>query len=349
MANTLGEVHMVNNAFLNAFGMRPQQRADAWKNVFGASDSTDEFHQSVRRSLGTTGEWKGLVPSGHIRPSGRSWFLTVSTIRSESNETTGFLALLVDLTERVHLESQIARNVRGAGVNEGALAVVQEVGTPAQDILMNILVLELYAEDAILGQRWSDAERATIHLITREARRLESILKGVLSYVRDVELRYEEVPISEFLEDIRGLLEGPAQRRNVHLTVEPERSNLMGRFDPDRMQQAVLGLLQDAVQTAEQSVRPSILLRAQEKKDPSWHSFGLSDRALVFEILGSGPGRSAQAQKELFQPCFTGTASDAARNLETSANIIRQHHGLLDIQPAGIQPFSTMYTIALPM
>jgi len=310
--------------------------------------STQEFYESMWKSLRENGEWKGEIVNRCKDGTEKNCFLTISSIFSEEGERIGFLGVEVDLTDRKRLENQIIQGEKLSAIGESVATLVHEIRNPLNGIAMNIYMLESAAADPSSTGRWTEEERESIHLISREARRLEGLVKNVLTYARNIDLKYERVLLAEFLQELEELLIFQSHQHDVELNVRLDHEKLTGRFDPDQMKQVMLNLVQNAIEAAEQSDQRVVEVRAKLKEDPIWHSISSSGRVIMFEVSNSGPPIAEEIRKNLFRPFFTTKPQGLGLGLATSAKIVRQHHGVLDIQPAVEPPFTTIFTVALP-
>jgi PAS domain S-box-containing protein len=375
-----GIIRMVNDAFVHMFGFSREEAVGERTGFLRSKYSSQEFYEVMWKSLRELGEWKGEIVNRTKQGAEKTCFLTITSIFSEtgrgdsmgSRERIGYLGVEIDLTERKRLESQIVQGEKLAAIGESVATLVHEIRNPLNGIAMNIYMLESAAADG--GDRsssekhWTEEERESIHLISREAKRLERLVKNVLTYARNVELHYERVILSNFLEELEELLVFQAEQRDVTLKVQIEHDKLTGRFDPDQMKQVMLNLVQNAIEAAELSPsgmkgepdQRAVLVQATLREDASWRPISSSGRVILFEVANSGPAISEEVRARLFRPFFTTKAQGLGLGLATSAKIVRQHHGILDIRqatddpssaddPSSVQPpFSTVFTVALP-
>jgi PAS domain S-box-containing protein len=340
-----GVIRMVNDAFVKMFGYSHEEVVGQRTGFLRSPYSTQEFYESMWRSLKEKGEWKGEIINRTKSGEDKTCFLTISPVFSESGERIGYHGIEIDLTERKRLESHIIQSEKLSAIGESVATLVHEIRNPLNGIAMNIYMLE---QSANTEQGWTDEERESIHLISREAKRLEGLVKNVLTYARSVELHYERVILSDFLEELEELLIFQSEQRDVTLKVQIEHDKLTGRFDPDQMKQVMLNLVQNAIEAAEQSDQRLVLVQAALREDEAWRPISSSGRVIMFEVSNSGPAISEEVRKSLFRPFFTTKSQGLGLGLATSAKIVRQHHGILDIQPAQQPPYTTIFTVALP-
>lgn len=340
-----GIIKMVNDAFVNMFGYARDEVIGQRTGFLRSPFSTQEFYEGMWKALKENGEWKGEIVNRTKQGEDKICFLTISSIFSETGERIGYLGVEVDLTDRKRLENQIIQGEKLSAIGESVATLVHEIRNPLNGIAMNIYLLEQSADS---DSRWNEEEKESIHLISREARRLEGLVKNVLTYARNIELRYERVLLADFLEELEDLLQFQSEQRDVKLRVNIKQEKLTARFDPDQMKQVMLNLVQNAIEAAEQSEERIVEVRAEMKEDPIWHSISESGRVILLQVSNSGPVISEEIRKNLFRPFFTTKPQGLGLGLATSAKIVRQHHGLLDIQSGRNTPFTTVFTVALP-
>lgn len=340
-----GIIRMVNDAFVEMFGFSRDEIVGQRTGFLRSKYSTQEFYESMWRSLRDNSSWKGEIVNRTKSGAEKVCFLTITPIYTDKREHIGFLGVEIDLTERKRLESQIVQGEKLAAIGESVATLVHEIRNPLNGIAMNIYMLEQGATDQ---EHWSEEERESIHLISREAKRLEGLVKNVLTYARNVELHYERVLLSKFFEELEELLVFQAEERKVELQLRAEQDTLTGRFDPDQMKQVMLNLVQNAIDAAEQSDQKLVRVSAVSRESAAWRSISSTGKVLLLEVANSGPAISEDIRARMFRPFFTTKTQGLGLGLATSAKIVRQHHGVVDVQSSDHAPFSTIFTVALP-
>jgi PAS domain S-box-containing protein len=350
ITDTKGFIRMINDAFVKMFGYPREEVVGQRTGFLRSRYSSQEFYEEMWRSIRENGEWKGEIINRTKQGVEKTCFLTITSVFSETGERIGFLGVEIDLTERKRLESQIVQGEKLAAIGESVATLVHEIRNPLNGIAMNIYMLENASEqdDRSSIPHWSEEERESIHLIAHEAKRLETLVKNVLTYARNVDIHYERVLLSQFLEELEDLLIFQAEQRDVRLVVETQSDNLTGRFDPDQMKQVMLNLVQNAIEAAEQSDQKLVRVSASTREGGAWQSVSQSGKVLLLEVANTGQAIPDDVRSKLFRPFFTTKSQGLGLGLATSAKIVRQHQGIVDVQAATDPPFTTVFSVALP-
>jgi len=110
----------------------------------------------------------------------------------------------------------------------------------------------------------------------------------------------------------------------------------------------MLNLVQNAIEAAETGDQRLVRVSARSIEDGTWRSISPSGKVLLFEVENSGPPIPDDVRARLFRPFFTTKTQGLGLGLSTSAKIVRQHHGIVDVQTSEHPPYSTIFTVGLP-
>jgi signal transduction histidine kinase len=223
---------------------------------------------------------------------------------------------------------------------------MHEIRNPINGISMNMYLL---AEAAENNSHWTEEEQESLQLINKEIARLDSLIKNALSYARKVELNFDRVLLSELFHDLYELVVYQAEEKKVDLVFEGASDHLSGYFDENLIKQVLLNLLQNAIDAAAASDRRSVRLRVSVEEAPKWRYISESARVLHFAVENSGERISDTVRLNLFKPFFTTKGNGLGLGLATSAKIVRQHHGIIAHEHSHAAPYTTVFTVALPM
>jgi signal transduction histidine kinase len=147
-----------------------------------------------------------------------------------------------------------------------------------------------------------------------------------------IQLHITDVYLPQFLQELKAAAEAlfPAHAQ-IHLTLDPAISD--GYFDSLRIHQALLNLIKNAAEAANEEARLSISAYRQGNN-------------LVFKISDNGSGISAEAADKLFVPYYTTKPNGSGLGLSVVKGIVDAHHGSISV--AAAPGWSTTFVIALP-
>lgn len=338
-----GVITTVNVAFSEMFGYSREEVIGKKTSMLRSRFSTQEFYEKMWRSLSTWGEWKGEIINRTKNGKEKTCFLTITSIISPDGEKLGFLGVEIDLTERKRLEDQVIQGEKLASIGESLATLMHEIRNPINGISMNIYMLE---DTAMKASHWTEEERESIHLISKEVKRLGGLIKDALTYARKVEIDPERILISDFFDELKELLIYQAEEQDVELVFEAHAGT--GYFDPDLIKQVLLNLVQNAIEAASLAEERVVRLSAKIEESAEWHYISASGKVLLLTVENSGYRIPEDIRMSLFKPFFTTKEQGLGLGLATSAKIIRQHHGIVNHAHTDEAPYTTIFTVALP-
>lgn len=182
--------------------------------------------------------------------------------------------------------------------------------------------------------------REYTRIIIDEADRLQGLMDRMLGPNRIP--REQRVNIHHLLEHVRGLVtaesrQGPSIARDYDPSI-PELT-----ADPDRLIQALLNIVRNAVSAA--GPAGHILLRTRVLRQ---FTIGSRRHRLVLraEVQDDGPGIPAELMDRIFFPMVSGHPGGTGLGLPIAQELINQHGGLIECES---RPGRTQFFIYLPL
>lgn len=194
----------------------------------------------------------------------------------------------------------------------------------------------------LLARELNDpAQKEYTSLIIEQADRLRNLVDRLLGPQRPTQHKLHN--IHQVVQKVHKLVE-LALPSNIQLKRDYDPSIPDIEMDADQMQQAVLNILQNAVQALEHS-GGEILIRTRTQHQVT---IGTQRHKLVLalSIIDNGPGIPAELMDTLFYPMVTGREQGSGLGLSIAHNITRLHAGRIDcLSSQG----HTEFTILLPL
>ena len=178
-------------------------------------------------------------------------------------------------------------------------------------------------------------------LIIEQADRLRNLVDRLLGPQRPT--AHKMYNIHQVAQKVLKLVE-MTQPENIQFKRDYDPSIPDIAMDPDQMQQAVLNIVQNAIQALE-PLGGEILIRTRTQHQVT---IGTQRYKLVLElsIIDNGPGIPPELIDTLFYPMVTGREQGSGLGLSIAHNIARLHSGRSDCVSV---PGHTEFTISLPI
>ena len=342
-----GRVVKVNDAFVKMFGFDRSEVIGNRTSFLKSHTSTPDFYAEMWRSLNATGEWKGEITNTRKNDEEVICFLTITSIVNNSGEKLGYLGVEIDLTERKRLEEYMNRNLQLSSIGEALTSLAHEIRNPLNGIKMNAYLLEKSCHQVGIQD---EEVKESLQLITKETKRLQSMVESVLSFARGQKLHLERALIRELIDDTLKLIPLNGNEMDVIIeTLIPHELTVL--CDTSQMKQVLLNVIQNAIEATVLSHPRRVLIDIAKRPYEGIGAVSISGNAIVINIYDNGPGMTTETRLSLFTPFFTTKQTGLGLGLATSQKIVREHHGEMTVESPlrnPREPFRTKFTIALP-
>jgi PAS domain S-box-containing protein len=268
-------------------------------------------------------------------------------ITTSSPELSLLLVRVIDITERLHLETITLQNERLAASGRLAEVIAHEVNTPLQ-AMQNLVYL---AQISPKGQ--SDRYLSLVH---DEIRRVSATVKRMLDLNRGASDTWEMLDCNALIERMLLLTEMLLLSRHITIVRELSTNLVQVWGNADSLCQVLLNLIINASDAMPQggtlTLRSMLRLTPADAtaEDPSLAGEAdPDDLRLIIEVQDSGDGIEPQLLESIFQPFFTTKAvgTGTGLGLSISQRIIHEHGGR--IWAASRIGHGTTLTVDLPI
>lgn len=255
------------------------------------------------------------------------------------------LLIIRDLTELKNLQHNLRQSEKLAAVGSLAAGVAHEIRNPLSSI-------KGYA--SIFARMFSanSPEQEAALAMVREAERLNRAVSDLLSISSSSNLRLVSTNFTELLEHSVLLVNADARKQGVNLDLHLAELPPFA-LDPDRISQAVLNLLLNALEAMPDggTLKISLVSRAGDRtgspQSPSQpQTLQGAEQWAVLSIADSGKGISPADLPQVFDAYFTTKAGGTGLGLATTQKIIQAHSGRIEVQSG---PGGTTFVIHLPI
>jgi signal transduction histidine kinase len=147
-----------------------------------------------------------------------------------------------------------------------------------------------------------DAERSdlsAVPLLIEECDRVTARINQFLTYARPQSARMTTVIVEPLIEELRTLLQGDLEAKQLTLRLQTEAPTIALRADPNLLRQVLFNLLQNAI--AFSPAESAVVVHIRRRQ---------ADRVAI-EVADQGPGVAPERVARLFTP-YNSTRSDGA-------------------------------------
>ena len=250
-------------------------------------------------------------------------------LRDAENNLFGYVLLFKDLSEIRALRREIARNQRLASVGRLAAGVAHEIRNP----LSSIKGLATYFKE-----RYQDKldDQQIANIMIQEVDRLNRVVGQLLDFARPIKISKKPISMQALIQDSLKLVERQASEKNI--TIETRFPAQMDpvSVDSDRLNQVLLNLYLNAIDSMDEGGRLEILIPNAAQKHTT-----------EIKIIDDGNGISPEDLAHIFDPYFTTKATGTGLGLAIVHNIVDAHGGkvMAESHPGR----GTTFSIRLPL
>jgi two-component system, NtrC family, sensor histidine kinase HydH len=268
----------------------------------------------------------------HVPPAGdtRHLGVTISPIRRGTEDISGAICLLTDLTELAALQQRIRLKENLAALGELSAGIAHEFKNALATISGYAQLIESEASD---GEASDYAKR-----ILEQTRNITHVVTEFLKYARPLEIPDETVGLEAVVE--RVVTEVGEAIPRVKIRCEGAFGDVGG--DEGLLRQALLNLARNAAEAcAEAAGGGRVVVRGEIARS---EEIGFQR----ITIVDNGPGITADAMPRLFRPFFTTKANGTGLGLAVVQKIIVQHGGQVEARNESGGGAAFIVTLPLP-
>lgn len=254
--------------------------------------------------------------------------ISATLFNDEDGTFLGYAVLFKDLSEVRSLRKEIARSQRLASVGRLAAGVSHEIRNPLSSIKGFATYFKERYFDVPENQQISN-------LMIQEVDRLNRVVGQLHEFARPITVSRKSIQIRTFLEDSLKLIERQASEAeiSVQTNFDSEIDEIL--IDPDRINQVLLNLYLNAIESMNDGGSLTVTLAKNLKKS-----------GIEIKVSDTGSGITEDDLSHIFDPYFTTKASGTGLGLAIVHNIMEAHGGEISIESRFGQ--GTDVTVFLP-
>jgi len=219
-----------------------------------------------------------------------------------------------------------------------AASCVHEINNPIHGLLtFTDLMQEMLAEGNPTAERLEKFKKF-LSIMSSELERCGNIVTNLLSFSRELPLEYKRIIFNDILDAVINLTRHKMELQNIRLITDFQTGIVMLKGDTNRLQQALLNLIFNAIEAMPKSGELSITSRLVKK-----------NREIQVEIRDTGYGISEQHINQIFDPFFTTKKEGEGTGLGLSIvyGVVKNHGGKVLVKSRENE--GTVFTLNFPV
>lgn len=243
-----------------------------------------------------------------------------------ANAELGLTVTLRDETVREELREETLRLDRLASLGKLAAGIAHEIRNPLTGI--SLLLDDLHDRTPL-----SRTEQELLRKALDEIERMDRLITSLLSFAAPPRAELRSGNLATAVASLVLLVRLPCEKQGVVLKLELQDDLPPSCFDAEKLQQALLNLVKNALEAMPDGGQLTICVSSGQ----GWNLISVSD---------NGPGITADDQLLLFEPFFTRKGAGTGLGLSITKQIIEKHGGSLEV--ASDLGQGACFTVRLP-
>ena len=197
---------------------------------------------------------------------------------------------------------------------ESLAAMGKAVSEVAHDMKTPLVAIGGFANRLSRELPNGDPNRKKLEIIIRETSRLQSMVKDMLDFGGPLRLKGNKASLNKLVQECVNLAQPMAMGAEVKLNVDLEPSLPPVQIDVDRVKQAVLNLITNAIQASPAGEIVVVKTR-------------FLGQGLVLEVIDCGCGIKPKDRDNLFKPFFSSKKRGTGLGLAIVKKVVEAHGG----------------------
>jgi len=248
----------------------------------------------------------------HVDAEGRLHYTReyVYPIQDGSGSPASFLCIRRDITSRTQMEHRLQQSERLASIGEMSTYIAHEIRNP-------LFAIGGFANQ-LLRTVSEPAAREKIEIIIEESKRLDSILKSILTFARPVEPGNGLTDLNKIVRDTMELMGLACENQNIEPVLGLTEDLPLIKADPELIKQCLINLVKNALEAMPEG--GILAVRT-----------GMSQTQVILEVEDTGQGIAPEIRGKIFSPFFSTKGKGSGLGLAMIKKIMDDLGGAVEL------------------
>lgn len=309
--------------------------------LLGCGDSDElarrwnsEFRTWVAEIPRRTAEVTGRRAEVELPAKGDAPRLKLEFYQLGAESCDGYLVLVKSSESLEALESELGLAIQMRGLNRFYAAFAHDLKAPLNAMVMTLELLKLNLQSGVDDDGARAKQTKHIGVLNDEIRRLDRQVRTLLSHTAPPSQVRQELDLRALLEDLEALLAPQAKRQKVNLTTRLPDQPVTMVGHADRLKQAILNILINALEAMPDGGALTIELENQ-------------NAVARLTVRDSGPGIPPSLLGAIYDMHFTTKSGGTGVGLYVARSVVQSHAGSIDVQSS--PELGTTFTVTVPL
>ncbi|HEX8250108.1 MAG TPA: ATP-binding protein [Pyrinomonadaceae bacterium] len=315
-----GRVTRSNSMFEEMLGLRREETVGKLVEELFDENFAHNLTQILGKSRWHLQELRNAYKLHTTSADGKPLILNVAVapLRSVSNEQTGSIVVLENVTSRVKLEETLQQSEKLSSIGLLAAGVAHEVNTPLTGVSSYTqMLLGMIPE--------TDPKHALLLKVQKQTERATNIAGNLLNFSRagnGAGTEFGEIDVNKILDDTLQLLEPQLRKSRVEVVKKYLEKPPKIYGNAGKLQQVFTNLVLNARDAMFDGGTISLTTSI------------VDDEAVVIEVADTGIGIDPENLGKIYDPFFTtkGVGSGTGLGLAVSYGIVQEHAGTIEVE-----------------
>ena len=328
ITDTDAKIEYVNPKFTRTTGYTPEEVIGKTPAMLWGEKSDRTFENELWETLLSGHEWQGEFENVKKNGERYSAIASISPIKDRKGETTHFVAVQEDITERKRVEAQLIQAQKMEGVGQ----LVSGVAHDFNNLLTGIVG---FADLSLSTVGEDEALRTNLEQISKAGDSAMSLTRKLLAFSRQQVLQPRVVDLNRVILDFEELLRRTISE-NIELVIKSEPELGRVNVDPSQMEQILVNLAvnaRDAMPGGGRLAVETSNIEVGERYPEGQGAMG-PGHYVCLEVSDTGVGMEEQTRDRAFEPFFTTKerGRGTGLGLATVYGIVRQSGGHIEVE-----------------
>ena len=189
----------------------------------------------------------------------------------------------------------------------------------AHEIRNPLSSMRMLSQMLIQKPETSDEQQKSLQYILEEIERIDNIVKGLMDFASPTKLNLEQQSLALVLQSVLSLMEANLTHHQIDLSLKLASDLPDFHFDSDKIKQAVMNVVLNAMDAMPQGGTLTISTFQQNEK-------------VCIKVIDTGIGIPDADIEHLFEPFFTRKTKGTGLGLSNVKRIVEEHGGVVEIE-----------------